>query len=71
MKLNRRDFLKLSGAGIGATVALAFLPDGIAIAAPRKFHLKKKAKETTTICCYCAVGCGAIVTAYEDGTIKR
>lgn len=70
MELNRRDFLKLSGAGIGATVALGFLPDGTVAAAPREFHLKKKAKETSTICCYCAVGCGAIVTAYEDGIIK-
>ena len=26
MELNRRDFLKLSGAGIGATAALGFLP---------------------------------------------
>jgi len=70
VELNRRDFLKLSGAGIGAIVALGFLPDGTVMAAPREFHLKKKAKETTTICCYCAVGCGAIVTAYEDGIIK-
>jgi formate dehydrogenase major subunit len=32
--------------------------------------LKKRVKETTTICCYCGVGCGAIVTSYEDGIIK-
>lgn len=70
MELNRRDFLKLSSAGIGAAVALGFLPDGTAVAAPREFPLKKKVKETSTICCYCSVGCGAIVTAYEDGIIK-
>ena len=70
MELNRRDFLKLSGGGIGAAVALNFLTDGSALAAPREFPLKKKVKETTTICCYCGVGCGAIVTAYEDGIIK-
>jgi len=70
MELNRRDFLKLSGAGVSGAVALTFLTSGTTIAAPREFTLKKKVKETTTICCYCAVGCGAIVTAYEDGIIK-
>lgn len=70
MKLNRRDFLKLSGAGIGATITLGFLPDGVVRAAPREFTLKRKVKETSTICCYCAVGCGATVTTYEDGTIR-
>jgi len=70
VEINRRNFLKLSGAGIGATVALGFLPGGTVVAAPREFSLKKKAKETTTICCYCAVGCGVIVTTYEDGIIK-
>ena len=70
MKLNRRDFLKLSGAGVGSGAALSFLPGGIIWAAPREFPLKGKTKETTTICCYCGVGCGAIVTTYEDGIIK-
>jgi len=70
VELNRRDFLKLSGTGIGAAVALSFLTDGTVLAAPREFPLKKKVKETSTICCYCAVGCGAIVAAYEDGIIK-
>ncbi len=70
MELNRRDFLKLSGAGVSAAVALGFLTDSTALAAPREFPLKKRVKETTTVCCYCSVGCGAIVTAYEDGIIK-
>jgi len=70
VELNRRDFLKLSGTGISAAVALSFISDGTILAAPREFPLKKKVKETSTICCYCAVGCGAIVAAYEDGIIK-
>ena len=70
MELNRRDFLKLSTSGVGAAVALSFLPDATVMAAPREFPLKKKVKETSTVCCYCSVGCGAIVTAYEDGIIK-
>jgi len=70
MELNRRDFLKLSGTGVGGAVALGFLSGMPAMAAPREFPLKRSVKETTTICCYCAVGCGAIVAAYEDGIIK-
>ncbi len=70
MELNRREFLKLSGAGIGSAVALGFLNSKNAYAAPREFTLKKKVKETSTVCCYCSVGCGAIVTSYEDGIIK-
>ena len=70
MELNRRDFLKLSGIGTGAAVAFSLLPYTAAFAAPREFPLKRKVKETSTVCCYCSVGCGAIVTAYEDGIIK-
>ncbi len=58
MQLNRRNFLKYSGGavagsilGIGPTVAEAE-------AAPLAIQY---AKETTTICPYCAVGCGMIV----------
>lgn len=70
MEINRRDFLKLSGAGVGATAAAIYLGGGTAIAAPREIPLKRRVKETSTICCYCAVGCGAIVATYEDGIIK-
>ena len=71
MELNRREFLKLTGrgAGVGAAAALGVF-NGTALAAEKQFALKKKVSETTTICCYCSVGCGAIVTTYEDGTIK-
>jgi len=71
MELSRRDFLKASGAGMGGIFLLGAFNSGIALAGtPKILPLKKKLKETTTICCYCAVGCGAIVTTYEDGTIK-
>ena len=71
MELSRRDFLKASGAGIGGVFLLGTLDPNIALAAPPEFlSLKRKVKETTTICCYCSVGCGAIVTSYEDGAIK-
>jgi formate dehydrogenase major subunit len=70
MELSRRDFIKASGAGAGAAAALSFFPNLTALAAPLGHKLKSAVKETTTICCYCSVGCGAIVTAYEDGIIK-
>lgn len=73
MKITRRDFLKLSSAGVGSTLALT-LPLGVsktALADPIKLPEIKKGKETTTICCYCSVGCGAIVTTDESGKIIR
>jgi formate dehydrogenase major subunit len=65
MDLNRRDFLKLSGAGLAGAVALSAMPDTQALAA-KKFPLPQRASETQTICCYCSVGCGAIVTAWGE-----
>jgi len=71
MELSRREFLKFGGAGIGALVLLrgagSLSSRGVASGA---FPLKRSIKESTTICCYCSVGCGAIVTVYEDGRIK-
>jgi formate dehydrogenase major subunit len=71
LTLNRRDFLKLSGATALGAVALSTLPDTvIASGSAREFPLKQRVTESTTICCYCGVGCGAIVVAYEDGITK-
>ena len=63
MELSRRDFLKISGAGAaGATaaVALSTIPDA-SVADAKKFTLDEWVGETPTICCYCSVGCGALV----------
>lgn len=71
MHTNRRDFLKLSAAAATATAfgGLGFarnakagkLPDHAAALNP------KWSKQTTSICCYCAVGCGLIVnTSLKD-----
>ena len=70
MEINRRDFLKLSGAGLGVGLAVDLSSPGRTAAAPREFPLTKKVKETSTVCCYCSVGCGAIAATYEDGTVK-
>lgn len=60
MKLTRRSFLKISGA---ATAGLALSGMGFDLG-PVKAHAwelrTRDAKETPTICCYCAVGCGII-----------
>ncbi len=62
MELTRRGFIKLSGAstagfllfkGAGWKKVLGYLP----------IPLHKRIGETTTICCYCGVGCGAIAAA--------
>ena len=57
MKLSRRDFLKLTGVALG-TVTLAnfgFFDSAEAAGVPVQY-----AKEVTTICPYCSVGCGII-----------
>ena len=65
MGVSRRDFIKLSG----GTVLVASL--GVNLD-PAKAYAKdlriKNAKQTTTICPYCSVGCGIIVHA-ENGKI--
>jgi formate dehydrogenase major subunit len=67
VELSRRDFLKISGAGAAgaaAAVALSTIPDESVSA--KHFPLDVVVKETNTICCYCSVGCGAIVIRWED-----
>jgi formate dehydrogenase major subunit len=67
MTIERRQFLKLSAA-ITATAAfggLGFdLKPAFAQAELSKF---KFTKQTTSVCCYCSVGCGLIVNTAEDG----
>jgi formate dehydrogenase major subunit len=63
VELSRRDFLKITGAGTAgaaAAVALSTIPEGTALAA-KQFPLDEFVGETPTICCYCSVGCGALV----------
>ena len=69
MQLSRRDFLKLSGATTGSLL----LPTGVALAAKGKtFPLHKPIGETPTVCCFCGVGCGAIVASAPgpEGKLK-
>jgi formate dehydrogenase-N alpha subunit len=67
MDLTRREFLKLGGAGAG----LLLLPRGLPtdkLAA--RFPLHKPIGETPTICCFCGVGCGAIVAAQGKSVVN-
>jgi len=64
MRISRRGFLTLSGA-VGGGIALSSL--GLNLKPTRayaneldKMNRVKAAKQTTTICCYCSVGCGLV-----------
>ena len=60
MQLSRRDFLALSGVSslLGVPTASGQEPT-----TPAKL---RQAKETTSICPYCGVGCGLIVTPWTE-----
>lgn len=60
MDMNRRQFFRVSGAGLAASslVALGFSPTA-ALAEARNFKLAR-ATETRNTCPYCSVGCGII-----------
>ena len=67
MDVNRRQFMQISG-----TTAAVLAVSGLGVdLKPVKAHAQmlktRYAKETTTICPYCAVGCGAIVHTSKKG----
>ena len=71
MEITRRTFLKLCGAGAGGAALVKF---GLNVKPAQTYGEApdlslQQGQETSTICCYCSVGCGAIVTAYENGEI--
>ncbi len=69
MELSRRDFLKVSGTGVGGLFLLGALDADAAVASTQKvLPLKKGRGENTTICPYDASGCGFIV-ATQDGKV--
>jgi len=65
MDVSRRGFLKISGAVLAASGLGISLRPVSAYAQPLKI---KYAKETTTICPYCSVGCSIIVST-RDGKV--
>ncbi len=70
MNFDRRDFLKLSGAGAsGVLISGRFKPVSSLAGGPLKtFILRKKIGQTVSICAFCAGGCGILVNA-EGGKV--
>jgi len=66
MDMDRRQFFRVSGAGlIGSSLAvLGFSPDAV-LAEARNFKLARTT-ETRNTCPYCAVGCGLIMYSLGD-----
>ncbi len=67
MNLNRRGFLKLSGGTVAASVlGLGLRPPEVRAEPPAIRY----ARETTSICPYCSVGCGMIVHTLNGSVIN-
>jgi len=66
MDMDRRQFFRVSGAGlVGSSLAvLGFSPDAV-LAEARNFKLARTT-ETRNTCPYCAVGCGLIMYSLGD-----
>lgn len=66
MDMNRRQFFRVSGAGLvgSSLVALGFSP-AAALAQTRQFKLARTT-ETRSICPYCSVSCGLIMYTLGD-----
>ncbi len=69
MEINRREFLKASGFGVGGIFLLNGLnPDVFKGRPTTALSLKKRIGEKSTICPYDASGCGFLVAA-ENGKV--
>ena len=64
--ISRREFLKLSGIATGGLL----LPIESTTTSLSAMQLHKSIGETPTICCYCGVGCGAIVGSQDDRIVN-
>ena len=66
MDMNRRQFFRMTGAGLATSslVALGFSPTA-ALAETRNFKLARTT-ETRNTCPYCSVGCGIIMYSLGD-----
>ena len=71
MSISRRDFLKLSALAAGVTVAgMGFMLDPAKVYAAETHKNLEEATRTTTICPYCACGCGFVVHASDEKVIN-
>ena len=70
MAVTRRHFLKVSGMSTGAALTGIFGPK-LVEARARELGLRIRwAKQSTTICPYCAVGCGQIVSVSKGKVVN-
>ena len=69
MALTRREFLKWSGTAGAAAAAMCLGFDLRPVSSYAAGLKILEAKETTTICPYCAVGCGLIVHTRKSGKL--
>ncbi len=68
MVMTRREFLRVSSVTMGATLIAPFAMRSAEAKADELHSRIRYAKQTTTICPYCAVGCGQIVST-NDGRV--
>jgi len=69
--MTRREFLVVSGTAAVGTVLAGGLGFDLSPAEAYARELRiKGAKETTTVCCYCSVGCGILVHTKEGRVIN-
>ncbi len=66
-KFSRKSFLKMGAVSVGSMVSGFTLSSKSAWADTKEFKTYRT-KETTSICCFCGVGCGLIVSQ-RDGRI--
>src|ERR1700704_296325 len=73
MAVSRRQFMKVSAAGLAASSvgALGFLEAGDVLAAGVRPFKLEKATETRNTCPYCAVSCGVLVYSVADANAKH
>jgi formate dehydrogenase major subunit len=69
MRITRRDFLRVSGATAAGAVVGGLGFDLSPVETYAQELRIKGAKETTSICCYCSVGCGLIVHTDNKGKV--
>lgn len=71
VNLSRRSFFKLTGATFAAGALAEVFGPANALAADAVPELRiKGAIETTTICCYCSVGCGGICSVINGELVN-
>jgi formate dehydrogenase major subunit len=72
MTVTRRQFMKVSAAGLAATSvgALGFTDAGDALAAGVRPFKLEKATETRNACPYCAVACGVLIYSKAESDAK-